>query len=330
MSRVDEALRRAAEAAREKTGVAALTSLPTAVETDPAEFPKESCPIETPEAFHAQSIVAAVVTLPAVEPPELDLKLDAAEPVTESIEAPPSLFERLDAKLAAKIVIDRTMMPASREQYRRLASSLHRQQQETGLKVVMIASAVVGEGKTLTASNLALTLSESYQRSVILIDADLRRPSLNVIFGTNGSLGLSEGLTSVEEKPLALQQVSSRLAVLPAGKASSDPMAGLTSPRMRRVIEEARRQFDWVIIDTPPVGLLTDANLLASMVDGTLLVVHAGSTPYDLVKRAIEALGASHVLGVVLNRASTEAQSSGYGYDYYSHYHPDTVAGSLQ
>ena len=72
---------------------------------------------------------------------------------------------------------------------------------------------------------------------------------------------------------------------------------------MQRLIDEAREAFDWVIIDTPPVGLLTDANLLASMVDGAVLVVKAGSTPYDLVKRAVDAIGPSKLLGVVLNRA---------------------------
>ena len=83
-------------------------------------------------------------------------------------------------------------------------------------------------------------------------------------------------------------------------------MAGLTSERMRRLIDEAREAFDWVIIDTPPVGLLTDANLLASMVDGAVLVVKAGSTPYDLVKRAVDAIGRERLLGVVLNRADEQ------------------------
>ncbi len=208
------------------------------------------------------------------------------------------------------------MLPASREQYRRLAATLHHHQTDNGLKVVMIASAMMGEGKTLTAANLALTLSESYQRSVLLIDADLRRPSLNKVFGINGAPGLAEGLSALEEGKVTLHQVSPRLSVLPAGKPSSDPMAGLTSGRMRRVIDEARESFDWVILDTPPVGLLTDANLLAAMVDGTVLVVQAGSTPYDLVKRAVEAIGAARVLGVVLNRADTQAHGYGYGYGY--------------
>jgi Mrp family chromosome partitioning ATPase len=126
---------------------------------------------------------------------------------------------------------------------------------------------------------------------------------------------------SAREQELRLIRVSSHLSVLPAGKTTSDPMVALASPRMQHILEEAREQFDWVIVDTPPVGLLSDANLLASNVDGVIFVVKAGSTPYDLVKRGLEALGPDRLLGVVLNRASTGAHRYGYGYQHYSSYH---------
>src|SRR5713226_1453218 len=189
----------------------------------------------------------------------------------------PPLIARLNPSLAQKVVIDREMMPLSREQYRRLAASLHHLHGTTGLKVVMISSGVPGEGKTLTAANLALTFSESYQRTVLLIDADLRRPSQHHLFQIENSAGLSDGLSAVAGPPLKVRQVSERLALLPAGESLSDPMAGLTSPRMQRVIAEAREMFDWVIIDTPPLGLLPDAKLLGTFVDGAVLVIKAGS-----------------------------------------------------
>jgi capsular exopolysaccharide synthesis family protein len=228
------------------------------------------------------------------------------------------LFERLDATLAQKIVVDQNIMPVSREQYRRLAATLHHAQEDAGVKVVLVASAVVGEGKTLTASNLALTLSESYQRTVLLIDGDFRRPALHIVFNIDAPSGLSEGLMAVVEQKLPLYRVSQRLTILPAGKPSSDPMAGLTSNRMRRVIQEARDAFDWVIIDTPPVGLLPDANLLATMVDGAVLVVRANSTPYHQVMRAIDALDRNRLLGVVLNSVTS---ANGSSHNYYSYYH---------
>jgi len=223
--------------------------------------------------------------------------------------------------------VDQNIMPVSREQYRRLAATLHHAQEDTGLKVVMIASAVVGEGKTLTASNLALTLSESYRRTVLLIDGDLRRPALHVVFNLDAPYGLSEGLLSVVEQKLPLYRVSPRLTILPAGTPISDPMAGLTSNRMRRVIQEARAAFDWVIVDTPPVGLLPDANLLATMADGTLLVVRAGSTPYHQVTRAIDALNRDRLLGVVLNSAAINTNGS---HNYYTYYHGARPQGVTQ
>ena len=97
-------------------------------------------------------------------------------------------------------------------------------------------------------------------------------------------------------------------------------MAGLTSERMRRLLTEARESFDWVIIDTPPVMLLPDAHLLASMVDGAVLVVRASSTPHEHVKRAAETIGRQRILGVVLNRAEASAQPA-YGAQYYYGYY---------
>jgi capsular exopolysaccharide synthesis family protein len=206
-----------------------------------------------------------------------------------------------------------------REQYRRLAARLHHSQAATGLQVVMVASAAEGEGKTLTATNLALTLSESYHRKVLIIDADLRRPSLFGVLKLPSAPGLTEALLSTEDAPLQTHKISEFLTVLTAGRASSDPMAGLTSPRMRQILDDAREKFDWVIIDTPPVGLLTDANLLTAMVDGAVMVVRAGQTPYTLVKRAVEHLGQNRVVGVVLNRATANMRE--YGYGYYAHYY---------
>jgi capsular exopolysaccharide synthesis family protein len=238
------------------------------------------------------------------------------------------LVDHIDGTVREKIVVDENMNPASREQYRRLAAALHHAQAASGIKVVMIASAVAEEGKTLTAANLALTLSESYRKNVLLIDADLRRPSLHTIFKVRGAPGLNEGLTAPDEPKLPLHDVSPRLTILPAGMPNSDPMAGLTSRRMQGLIDEAREAFAWVIIDTPPVGLLTDANLLASMVDGVVLVVKAGSTPYDLVKRAVDTIGPSKLLGVVLNQAHGSLGKYSYQYSDYYHKVPSVKGGA--
>jgi capsular exopolysaccharide synthesis family protein len=188
------------------------------------------------------------------------------------------------------------------EQYRKLAAVLHHEQSDTGLRVLMVASPMPGDGKTLTAVNLALTLSESYQRRVLLVDGDLRSPSIHRLFGVENVSGLDEGLRDDRERKLTLVEVSPQLTLLPAGRPDSDPMSVLTSSRMRTVLDEAREKFDWVIVDTPPLGLLPDAHLLARMVDGTVLVVAAGCTSYQSAARAAELLGRNRILGVVLNR----------------------------
>ena len=220
---------------------------------------------------------------------------------------------------AEKLVIASRPEQSTVEQYRKLAAVLHHAQVERDLKVVMVSSAVSGDGKTLTSTNLALTLSESYRRRVLLIDADLRRPSVHEVFQVKNQNGLTECLAAETEHRLPLIQASPYLSLLLAGRPDSDPMSGLTSARMQRLIAEAAATFDWVIIDTPPVVLLPDANLLAAMVDAAILVIGAGKTPYKLITRAIDALGRNKILGVVLNRVDRSCLAGGYGYGYYSY-----------
>ena len=188
------------------------------------------------------------------------------------------------------------------EQYRRLAAALHHLQAENGLKVIMVASPLSGDGKTLTAANLALTLSESYARRVLLIDGDLRSPAIHDLFGLPNGAGLDDGLRAHEDRRLTLIEVSPQLTILPAGRPDADPMSVLTSDRMRAVLDEAREKFNWVIVDTPPLGLLPDAHLLAGIVDGTILVIAAGSTPYQSAAKSAQLIGRDRIVGVVLNR----------------------------
>jgi protein-tyrosine kinase len=310
MGRVDDAMRRAAAGA-------------TPAAPDARTLAEEAFPEERSTSAPASGAEAATA-------PEDTEPTDGAGSEAVAVgNAPETLLQHIDSTLEAKIVVDTSMVPASREQYRRLAAALHHAQEASGMNVVMIASAVAGEGKSLTASNLALTFSESYRRSVLLIDGDLRRPALHKVFGIEARTGLSEALSSIDEVPLSIYRVSERLTILPAGKANPDPMAGLTSVRMKKLLAEARQNFDWIFIDTPPVGLLSDANLLSRMVDAAVLVVKANSTPYQLVLRAVEALGHDRIIGTVLNQA-TPAHGSAYEY-YHYHYHyadrPETATG---
>jgi len=250
----------------------------------------------------------ALATLMAPYPdvPAIDVELSPAAAATAAAE---------------KLVTAQKLEQSTVEQYRKLAATLHHAQVERNLRVVMVCSAVSGDGKTLTSTNLSLTLSDSYHRRVLLIDADLRRPSVHNVFEVKNHTGLSECLQADTERKLPLVQASPYLSLLLAGRPDSDPMSGLTSDRMRRLIREATENFDWVVIDTPPVVLLPDANLLAAMADAAILVIGAGKTPYRLISRAVDLLGRNKILGVVLNRVerSSLAVGYGYGYGYYSY-----------
>jgi capsular exopolysaccharide synthesis family protein len=307
MSRIDEALRRAAQ----EQGT--ILPPPAQLIEDETTLPRESILVDMSEHRRARPAPSHGTPSHGTSPQPATGELPESRPLGAG-----SVFQHIDNRLAEKVIVDDTIMPLSREQYRRLAGVLHDAQAERGLKVILVASAVAGEGKTLTSVNLALTLSESYGRNVLLVDGDLRRPALHDVFKINTVTGLADALSAREDMKLTLHRVSNRLTVLPAGRPQSDPMAGLASERMKRMVDEARETFDWVIIDTPPLVLLPDAPLMAASADGVILVVRADSTPHNLVKRAIDSLKNAPVLGVVLNGATTPVHGAG---DYYSSYY---------
>jgi|EndMetStandDraft_5_1072996.scaffolds.fasta_scaffold21038_2 capsular exopolysaccharide synthesis family protein len=308
MGRIDEALRRTGgnQPAEEQTRAVA----------NPNVF-------ESPWSFDETGTHRAV-TPPAAEvggpPTEIPPRVPAARPSGDNILAPEAqmaVFHGFRKDFLDRLVIGSTISPYMAEQYRRLAATLHHAQLVQGLKTILVTSAHAGDGKSLTATNLALTLSESYRREVLLIDADLRRPSLHEIFDVPNIAGLNEGLKTEGDGRLSVLKVSDTLTLLPAGRPEPDPMGGLTSSRMRRIIEEAGSRFDWVIIDTAPVGLLADANILGAMADGALIVIRAAKTPYAEVTKAIDALGRERVLGVVLNGTDTPPKNEAE-YRYYA------------
>jgi protein-tyrosine kinase len=202
---------------------------------------------------------------------------------------------------AHRLAIAPDANPMLVEQFRRLAATLFNAQTAGTMKVVMVTSPWAGDGKTMTSLNLSLVLSESYRRKVLLIDADLRRPSISNLSKVTPACGLSDGLKSKGDQKLSVLRISENLTLLPAGRPDPDPMSSLTSTRMRRIIQEACARFDWVILDAPPVGPVADATLLAEMTDAVLLVIRAGKTQNAPVQKAIDSIGRDRIVGVVLN-----------------------------
>ena len=310
MTRLSEALKRAAETPATPRATTAEPQSPTGV--------WQFAPVETMHVPEEAAAVAAAPPLPDAVVPDLT----PAEPMPSAFtDAPAPRAIKFGAEDRDKLVIGDHADPAVIEQYRHLAAAFHQAQKASGVRTVTVTSALPAEGKTLTATNLALTLSESYQRRVLLIDADLRRPRMREMFALPVTAGLTDALTSPRGDRLPVHHVTGNLWVLAAGRMVPDPMSLLVSPSMKQLIEDARESFDWVIVDTPPIAILPDANLLSAMIDTALMVVSAQSTPYPMVQRAVEAIGAQRILGVVLNRAEKIGPTGSYNYYGYRNRH---------
>lgn len=216
--------------------------------------------------------------------------------------------------------------PRTVEQYRQLALTVRRLRTGPEGMALAVTSALPEEGKTLTTVNLAASLAQSYGGRVLIVEADFRRPSILSVLGLPQSgEGLSGWLTRPASGDWPLITLSTRLSLVPAGQLASDPVALLTSPRLGMRLTAARSQFDWIIVDTPPVGLLCDASELSDSLRGFLLIVAASRAPYTAVRQAIATLGRERILGVVFNRAKDSPRERT---QYSEYYRPVPFGGS--
>jgi capsular exopolysaccharide synthesis family protein len=234
-------------------------------------------------------------------------------------EGSPARWGGFDERALERLVASSAAAPLLVEQFRSLAAALHGAQLGQPLKSVIVTSASPGDGKSHVAVNLALTLSDSYRRRVLLIDADLRRPSLHVVFRVPNTRGLVDALKAKTDEKVAAVKISETLTLLPAGRPESNPLGGLSSDRMKRIVADAATRFDWVIVDSPPVGMLADARLVLETVDAALFVVRAGVTRFPDLQAAADTLGHERILGLVLNGVDpVEIRGQGYYRDYYA------------
>jgi capsular exopolysaccharide synthesis family protein len=201
------------------------------------------------------------------------------------------------------------------EQFRSLRTRLLQAAEREGKRAFVITSAGMEEGKTLTTLNLAWLLAQTDGVTALVIDADLRQPCAANYLGIETVCGLSEvltGETRLAEAIVKLQPAG--LHLLPGGAAREDVAELLSGPRFGRLLDEARKLFDFIIIDAPPLGVFTDANLLINRADAALLVVRAAKTRYSVIDRLLEQLPRERMLGVVLNRAETQVDDTAYYY----------------
>ena len=201
------------------------------------------------------------------------------------------------------------------EQYRSLRTRVLQAGERQQVRTIVVTSAGKGDGKTLTTLNLAWLLAQVEGVRTLVIDSDLREPcatdylaidaprGLSGVLG--GELGLRDALVRLDPAGLYL---------LPGGQARDDVAELLSGPTFAAVIAEARRMFDFVIIDAPPLGIFTDANMLINRADSAIVVLRAGKTRYAMVDRLLEQLPRERMLGVVLNRADEQLEAGAYYY----------------
>jgi polysaccharide biosynthesis transport protein len=209
------------------------------------------------------------------------------------------------------------------EGYRVVRTALQYSWPDPASRIVVVTSTSPGEGKTLTAVNLALTLGAGEDR-VLLVDADLRKPQTHSLVRANRGPGLSDVIVGKAKPSDAIVRgvAGGRLALLPAGTSAPSPADLLTTHTMRSLLEGLRTFYDWIVVDTPPVGAVAEPLILAPLADGVVVVARAEEVPRKAVMHTLERIHdtGARVLGLVLNRAQVERHARYYGH-YYGHYY---------
>ena len=188
-------------------------------------------------------------------------------------------------------------------------------------RTIMVASAIPGEGKTFVSANLAVSIALGIDEYVLLVDCDLRRSDLHEMLGYTNPEGLNEYLTGEKElSDLIIRTQIGKLSLLPGGNAPPNPSELLASARMEAFLEEVKGRYEdrFIVIDSPPSQITSEANVLARHVDGVILVVMAHRSPRAVVSKTIDNLGREKILGVVFNGYSQGI--NGY-YKYYKKYY---------
>ena len=211
------------------------------------------------------------------------------------------------------------------EEYKKLKSRIVDLTTRDGFKnTLAVTSSVSDEGKSMTAVNLAISLSQGYDHAVILIDADLRRPTLHTYLNRTPGKGFSDCLVGGIDPDSALMPIGSKkLLFMPAGKKIHDPVEFFASRKMQAFMQQLKARYAdcYIIIDTPPVLLFAETKKISAFADGTILVIKEGLATLENISEAIDILKGSNVMGIVYNNASMQNRDCRSYYHYYSHYY---------
>jgi capsular exopolysaccharide synthesis family protein len=331
MSRIFDALQRSGT---EQSGVEYpdLVSIVTEV----FEAPREQRPIAEPattaepaaaqpaflQSVNLQSISVQPISVPLVPVQPANVQTTTTEPFTKEVTGDgPVDFPSLEVSVlpSSRLVFLNEPDSLAAEKFRFLGVRLRQLQQSRPLKKVLVTSTIPEEGKSTVSANLAGVLARRKQ-SVLLIEGDLRRPTLAQQFGLGRLAGLGEWLQSGRQTVSNVYRLEGPdFWFLPAGNPPENPLELLQSGRLSYLMGQLANLFDWIIVDSPPLLPLADTTVWSRVTDGTLLVAREGKSEKKQLQRGLEALKKSDLLGVVLNGCAHPDHKS-----YYQRYSPTT------
>lgn len=258
--------------------------------------------------------------------PEPVRRAAVGAPVAAAAKAAPRKTSKpAPARVDPNLVVLSQSSPFAVEQFNQLKTNLLFGNDKPP-QLIMITSALPGEGKSFVAANLAVSIAQNIKEHVLLIDCDLRRPAIHRIFGLQDPPGLSNYLENGKDLSEFLVNTGhNKLTLLPAGKSPQNPLELLSSEKMKNLLNEVKKRYSdrFVILDSPPPRLTAESNALARLVDGVVLVVKKGAAGRDVINDLVKSIGKEKLTGVVFNHFEIPKISAlGYGkYGKYGKYH---------
>jgi capsular exopolysaccharide synthesis family protein len=259
-----------------------------------------SVPIKEGRPAVAVAETPGLVDVSSVEDEDLDV-FDRFQPLPVAVSPAKRLVCLTDSESLAA------------EKFRFLGISLQHLRRERSLKKVLITSSIPQEGKTLVSANLACTLARRTQQRVLLVEGDVRRPTLSAIFGLGMVPGICECLQGERDLAASVYHLKELgLWFLPAGSAPKNPLELLQSGKLSAMIDQLTGWFDWIMIDSPPVMPLADTSVWMRLADGILLVVRQGVSEKQQLQRGLDALEPKKMIGAILNGSQRSNRSDYY------------------
>lgn len=226
-----------------------------------------------------------------------------------------------DMRMDASLITYHAPQSVEAELFKVLRTNLLFPSEGVPAKSILVTSAMPGDGKTFVSANLAISIAQSVEEHVLLVDCDIRRPSLHALFGFGQVKGLSDYLTGTESvEKLLLKTPLSKLTLLPGGRTPHNPSELLSSKKMLALLDEITQRYEdrYVIVDSPPPSMATEVTAIAKHIQGVVFVIRSGKTPRRAVADTLDKIGKEKVVGFVLNQAEQSVKKYyGYSKGYY-------------